>query len=68
GFDRAQVTRGGIRLNEVSDNLESRLSKKLFITGEMLDIDGPCGGYNLHWAFSSALRAAKAIINYGKNR
>ena len=68
GFDRAQVTRGGIRLNEVSDNLESRLSKKLFITGEMLDIDGPCGGYNLHWAFSSVLRAAKAIINYGKNR
>ena len=56
GFDNAQVTRGGIPLSELTQNLESKLQKNLFIIGEMLDVTGECGGYNLHWAFSSATR------------
>ena len=62
GFKNAQVTRGGIQLDEVDpDTLGSRLFDGLYILGETLDVDGPCGGYNLHFAFASALTAAKAI-------
>ena len=54
GFRRAMVTRGGVNLKEVhSHNLESRMVTGLFFAGEVLDLDGPCGGYNLQWAFSS---------------
>lgn len=64
GFDGAQVTRGGIRCAEVDDvTFESKLRKGLYIVGEMLDVDGDCGGYNLQFAFSSALSAAEGIIN-----
>ncbi|HCE44159.1 MAG TPA: NAD(P)/FAD-dependent oxidoreductase [Lentisphaeria bacterium] len=54
GFDRAMVTKGGVSLKEVNpDTLESRITKGLYFAGEILDLDGPCGGYNLQWAFSS---------------
>lgn len=62
GFDYAQVTRGGINMNEVSDELESRISPDLFFTGEILDVDGDCGGYNLQWAFTSGMAVADAIL------
>ena len=42
--------------------MESKLQKGLFACGEILDIDGDCGGYNLQWAFSSAFLAAKSVI------
>ncbi len=61
GFDYAQVTKGGIPLIETDENLQSRLVKGLYFAGEILDVDGPCGGFNLQWAFSSAMRVAKAI-------
>ncbi len=62
GFKNAQVTRGGISLDEVDPRtMASRLFDGLYILGETLDVDGPCGGYNLHFAFASALTAAKAI-------
>lgn len=61
GFDYAQVTRGGIDLGDVSYNLESEYSRGLYFVGEILDVDGECGGYNLHWAFSSARRVFNAI-------
>ena len=61
GFDYAQVTHGGIDMRDVSDELESRLCKNLFFAGEVLDVDGDCGGYNLTWAFASADRVAHAI-------
>ncbi|MBQ8617937.1 MAG: aminoacetone oxidase family FAD-binding enzyme [Clostridia bacterium] len=62
GFKNAQVTRGGVRLDEVDPGtMASRLFDGLYILGETLDVDGPCGGYNLHFAFASALTAAKAI-------
>ena len=54
GFDNAMVTRGGVSLREVDPKtLQSRKIRGLFFAGEILDLDGPCGGYNLQWAFSS---------------
>ena len=64
GYEKAQVTRGGIPLNEVSDHLESILHGGLFFAGEILDVDGTCGGYNLQWAFSSGNVAGKAAAEY----
>ena len=64
GFKNAQVTRGGIHLDEIDPRtMASRLFDGLYILGETLDVDGPCGGYNLHFAFAGALTAAKAIIS-----
>lgn len=53
-FQKAQVTAGGICTDEVNaDTMESRLNKDLFFAGEILDVDGICGGYNLQWAWAS---------------
>lgn len=54
GFDSAQTTSGGVSMDEVTDRLESKFVPRLFFVGEVLDVDGLCGGYNLTWAFSSA--------------
>ena len=62
GFDYAQVTRGGIDMRGVTDELESKYVKNLFFAGEILDVDGCCGGYNLHWAFASGYAVADSII------
>lgn len=63
GFDRAQVTAGGISTEMFSDmTMESCLCRGLFACGEVLDIDGDCGGFNLHWAWSSAFIAAEGIL------
>lgn len=62
GFDYAQVTHGGVDMRDISDNLESKLFKNLYFAGEILDVDGDCGGYNLHWAFTSANAVAQAIL------
>ncbi len=63
GFDYAQVTKGGIRLSEVGADMQSKKCPGLYFAGEILDVDGQCGGYNLQWAFSSALTAAESINN-----
>lgn len=61
GFGGAQVTAGGICLQEVDPHtLESRLEKGLYLLGEVLDVDGDCGGFNLQWAWSSAYVAARS--------
>lgn len=62
GFDYAQVTKGGINMDEVTAELESKLVKNLFFAGEILDVDGDCGGYNLQWAFTSGMAVADAIL------
>ena len=60
GFEAAQVTAGGLRTDEFDPNtLESRLVPGLFACGEVLDIDGPCGGYNLQWAWASGALAGR---------
>ena len=62
GFAQAQVTSGGIRRDEIGPRtMASRLFDGLYLAGEVVDVDGPCGGYNLHFAFASALTAARAI-------
>ena len=62
GFDYAQVTKGGINMNEITDSLESKIEKNLFFAGEVLDVDGDCGGYNLQWAFASGITVAETIL------
>ncbi len=63
GWDYAQVTRGGIPYGEVGDDLQSKLVKGLYFGGEVLDADGDCGGYNLHFAFVCGMHAAENIFN-----
>jgi hypothetical protein len=62
GYDKAEVTAGGVNLAEVnSKTLESKLQPGLFFAGEMLDADGRIGGFNFQWAWSSAVVAARGI-------
>lgn len=64
GFENAQVTKGGIPMNEVDEGLMSVKIPGLFFAGEILDVDGECGGYNLQWAFASGACCAKKIVEY----
>lgn len=62
-FDSAQVTAGGVLMEELSaDTLEAKRIPGLYVTGELADVDGTCGGYNLHWAWMSGMAAAESII------
>ena len=57
-FDKAQVCMGGVRVKDVDPcTMESRLVPGLYFAGEILDVDGICGGYNLQWAWSSGYAA-----------
>ena len=59
-FKDAQVTSGGIRLEEVDPlTLESKFVENLYFAGEVLDVDAPCGGYNLSFAFASGVLAGE---------
>ncbi len=61
GAKKAEVMAGGVSTREInSKTLESTLHKGLHFCGEMIDIDGDCGGYNLHWAWSSGYRAGRS--------
>lgn len=60
-FEQAQVCAGGIRLTEVDDDFQSLKIPGLYITGEILDADGICGGYNLHWAWLTGMIAGRHI-------
>ena len=61
GYDRAQVTAGGVDLREINtDTFESQKVPGLYFAGEILDVDGICGGYNLHFAWASGMAAAEA--------
>ena len=60
GFDKAMITRGGISLKEIDPKtMQSKKIQSLYFCGEVVDLDGPCGGYNLQWAFSSGYLAAE---------
>ena len=63
GINSAQVTAGGIELKEIDKNMQSVKYNNLYIIGEALDVDGMCGGYNLHWAFSSGIIAGTNAAN-----
>ena len=67
GYNAAQVTAGGIITDDFdSGTMQSKLQSGLYAVGEVLDVDGDCGGYNLQWAFSSAYSAAKDISEKAK--
>ena len=53
GFQKAQVTTGGVPLSQTDENLQSERCPGLYLAGELLDVDGICGGYNLQWAMTS---------------
>jgi len=54
GFKKAMITRGGVSLKEINpQTMQSKIVKGLYFCGEVMDLDGPCGGYNLQWSFSS---------------
>lgn len=61
-FDQAQVTAGGIPLKEIDPaTMESKQQPGCYLIGELLDVDGICGGYNLMWAWETGRRAGRAI-------
>lgn len=63
-YDKAQICMGGVDLREVdTQTMESRLVPGLYFAGEILDVDGICGGYNLQWAWSSGHLAAICAVN-----
>jgi len=63
GFENAQVTSGGLKLSAVTDGLELKKCPGIFVCGETLNVDGLCGGYNLHWAWASAMTVAESIYD-----
>lgn len=68
GFDVAQVTSGGVATDEVdSRTLMSKLVPCLYFAGEVLDVDGECGGYNLNWAWSSGRLVGEYIAERLQN-
>lgn len=61
--DSGHITCGGVDTDEINPStMESKKIKNLYIIGEIMDVDGDCGGYNLQWAFSSAYSCAMSII------
>ncbi len=60
GYENAQVCTGGVDMKEVTNSLESEKVKGIYFAGEILDVDGRCGGYNLQWAWTSGYIAGKA--------
>jgi len=62
GFRLAMITRGGISLKEIDPkSMQSKLIKGLYFCGEIMNLDGPCGGYNLQWSFASGYMAGKLL-------
>ena len=59
-WEKAMVTYGGVSLKEVDpETLESKKFPGLFFAGEMLDVTGPCGGFNITWALASGMTAGR---------
>jgi len=59
-FEQAQVCAGGVDVSELTEELESRFMPNVYFVGEILDVDGKCGGYNLQWAWCSGYLAGTA--------
>lgn len=63
-FKDAQITAGGVDTNNINANtLESKILPNLYFAGEIIDVDGDCGGYNLQWAWSSGFQSAISASN-----
>ena len=69
GFDRAQVCAGGVDTAQIDPStMEVKGIPGLYVVGELLDIDGVCGGYNLQFAWSTGFLAGKAAAKAGNKR
>ena len=63
GFNDSQVTSGGVNVGEIDPaTMQSRLVKGLYFAGEIIDVDGGCGGFNLQWAWASGLLAGESVF------
>lgn len=58
-YENAQICAGGVSMDEINQNMESKIVPGLYFAGEVLDVDGRCGGYNLQWAWTSGYLAGK---------
>ena len=66
GFEKAEVTAGGVSLDEVdSSTMQSKLQNRLYFAGEVLDLDGPIGGFNFQSAFSTGWLAGQSVVANG---
>ncbi|MCR5791253.1 MAG: aminoacetone oxidase family FAD-binding enzyme [Lachnospiraceae bacterium] len=63
GFDKAQTCTGGVITDSLFPTLESKLTPGLYFAGEILDVNGDCGGYNLTWAFASGILCGKLLTS-----
>ena len=63
GFEAAQATMGGVDTAEIDENMMSKIVDGLYFAGEIVDVDGRCGGYNLQWAWSSGFVAGCHSVN-----
>lgn len=63
GFANSQVSTGGVSHRELDSNLQSKKVDGLYFAGEIIDVDGDCGGYNLQWAWSSGAVASEGILS-----
>lgn len=65
GFDNAQITVGGVDTSEIDEkDLSSKKTRGLYFSGEIMDVDAICGGFNLSWAWASGLAAGKAAAEF----
>ncbi|MBQ7548786.1 MAG: aminoacetone oxidase family FAD-binding enzyme [Clostridia bacterium] len=65
GFDNAQITVGGVDTSEINErDLSSKKTRGLYFSGEIMDVDAVCGGYNLSWAWASGLTAGRAAAEF----
>ena len=63
-FEQAQICAGGVSTAELSaQTMEARIAIGIYFAGELVDVDGICGGYNLHWAWASGYLAGKGAAN-----
>ena len=69
GFDMAQVCAGGLSMAEINAHFAMKKCPSVYVAGELLDVDGMCGGYNLQWAWTSGYLAGKyAVLDYKENK
>ncbi|MCR5684679.1 MAG: NAD(P)/FAD-dependent oxidoreductase, partial [Lachnospiraceae bacterium] len=71
GYENAQVTTGGLSLDDIDhDTMEAKFCSGLYVVGETLDVDGICGGYNLQWAWTTGAVAggSAALGTFDKKR
>lgn len=67
-YDNAQVCAGGVDTGEITENMESKLVPGVYFAGEIMDVDGKCGGYNLQWAWcSGAIAGRESVRRYDTN-